>query len=202
MATAGLATFVAVGSVLADRGAVVEVLVVASDAAPGTSATALATSTLGVPADSVLLESLLQAGDLEPDLVLAHPVSAGTPLRRGDLVDREAAVLHRTATVAVESVSILGLGLSVGDRVDVVGLDGDERIHFVLTDVRVARLPEAPRGEGLLGGPTASFVTLEVDDTEALALVGALRRGPLEFVRSTGAPSVSRVERLVVEEAP
>ncbi len=204
MITAGLATFVTVGSVLTERGAMVEVLVVAGDTASGTASSEIEVRTLAVRSDSAFLDSLVRPGELPPGMVLGHHVVAGSPLRQSDLVASGATVLHRTASVAVESVSIVGLGLVAGDRVDVIGLDSNERPTFVLIDVRVARLPDSVGPDGLLSGPSGSFVTVEVDDAQALALVAAQRRGPIELLRSTGAPPVvdqTTVDQTTVEEA-
>ena len=191
MITAGLATFVTVGSVLRDRDATVEVVVLAADAAPGTASGELPLTSITVSADAPFLEIMIRPEALPAEQALSRPLSAGDPLLRSDLVAAETPVLTRTASVSVDPVAIAGLGLVVGDRVDVIGLGPDEQSRFVLDDIRVSRLPGLSGPDGLLSGPSSSFVTLEVDDAEALALVTAQRLGPIELIRSTGAPGIA-----------
>ncbi|MEZ5377394.1 MAG: RcpC/CpaB family pilus assembly protein [Acidimicrobiales bacterium] len=188
MVTAGLATFVTVGSVLSERSETAEVVVLLSDGAPGSSLASLPVQPVSVAANAPFLDLMLRPDDVVPGFVLEHEVAAGRPLLRDDLVAAEAPGLSRTVAIELEAVSILGLGLSVGDRVDVIGVDEQQAAVFVLSDVRVARLPQGGGAEGLLGGPSVSFVTLEVDDDQALALMDARQRGPVELLRSTGAP--------------
>ncbi len=187
MVTAGLATFVTVGSVLADRQATVEVVVLAADAAPGTDWLDLEVKVASVPADTPFLEAMIAPDDLGSGMAIARAATAGQPLRRSDFVPAGAGELTRTATVAVESSTIAGLGLVVGDRVDVIGLDDTDRAILVVGDLRVSRLPSSGTGDGLLSGPSAAFVTVEVETEQALALVSAQQRGSLELLRSTGA---------------
>lgn len=197
MVTAGLATFVTVGSVLRDRDAMVDVVVMSDVAAAGTEADALPLGVRSVPADTPFLDSMLAPGSVPEDQALVRSLDSGEPLLRSDLVRVGSAVLTRTATVPVESVVISGLGLAVGDEVDVIGMI-DDRPAFVLTGVGVTRLPSTSGADGLLLGPTESFVTLEVDDRQAIALVAALRAGPIELVRSTGAPAIEAAAAFVV----
>lgn len=189
MVTAGLATFVTVGSVLRNRDAVVDVVVMADTAAAGTQANDLPLDVRTVPADTPFLDTMLEPGEVPDGQSLARSLEAGEPLMRTDLVSVGSAVLTRTATVSVDAVVINGLGLTIGDEVDVIGMI-EERPAFVLTGVRITRLPSTSGADGLLLGPSDSFVTLEVDDRQALALVAALRAGPIELVRSTGAPAI------------
>lgn len=189
MITAGLATFVTVGSVLRDRQATVEVMVLAADAAVGTSTGSLDVLPVSIPADARFLELMLRPGQLPEGQALGRSVRSGEPLLRSDLVAEGAPSLTRTATVPVEPVLITGLGLVVGDRVDVIA-SSDDAARFVLVDVRVSRLPQSAGPDGLLSGPSSSFVTLELDDAQALRLIEAQGQGAIELIRSTGAPSI------------
>ncbi len=206
MITAGLATFVTVGSVLRDRQATVEVMVLSADAAVGTSTGSLDVLPVSIPADARFLELMLRPGQLPVDQALGRSVRSGEPLLRSDLVAEGAPSLTRTATVPVEPALITGLGLVVGDRVDVIA-SSDDTARFVLVDVRVSRLPQSAGPDGLLSGPSSSFVTLEVDDAQALRLIEAQGQGAIELIRSTGAPSIDpeswhSIEQLVVQEPP
>lgn len=189
MVTAGLATFVTVGSALRNRDAVVEIVVMADTAAAGTQAENLPLDVRTVPADTPFLDSMMAPGAIPDGQALIRSLDAGEPVLRSDLVNVGSPALTRTATIPVETVVINGLGLAVGDEVDVIGLTG-ERPAFALVGVRVTRLPSTSGTDGLLLGPSESFVTIEVDDRQALELVAALQSGPIEMVRSTGAPEI------------
>lgn len=191
MLTAGLATFVTVGSALRDRDATVDVLVAAAPSAVGTASETLAVETVAIDADTVLLDRLVRSGALPVGLALGRPLAAGDVLLRSDFVESGSPTMVRTASLAIEPAVIDGLGLVVGDRVDVLGVDDLGATRFVVSGVRVARLPRAVGADGLLTGPGSSFVTVEVTAEEAVALDAARRLGPIDLVRSTGAPEVA-----------
>ena len=149
---------------------------------------------------------MLRPGQLPEGQALGRSVRSGEPLLRSDLVAEGAPSLTRTATVPVEPVLITGLGLVVGDRVDVIA-SSDDAARFVLVDVRVSRLPQSAGPDGLLSGPSSSFVTLELDDAQALRLIEAQGQGAIELIRSTGAPSIEpeswrSPESSVAQESP
>lgn len=198
MVLAGLATFVTVGSVLAERDAMTTVLVTARPARAGTPVVEIATQPHSVPADTPFLSELATIEDLGPGRALARELGAGDPIFVWDLVPTGSGNLTRTATVEVDSFVIGGLGLVVGDRIDVIGVDasatgtpGARARSFVVADVRISRLPETGGVDALRFGAVAAFVTVEVSDVQALALAQARAAGPLDIVRATGAVALT-----------
>lgn len=57
----------------------------------------------------------------------------------------------------------------------------------MVVDADVSRLPGEASSSGAFATRQESFVTIQVDDSEALAVAAALRAGDIEIVRSTGA---------------
>lgn len=190
MVLAGLATFVTVGAALQERSATVEVLGVVEPVAAGTPATEIEVAAFSIDADSPFLDALIQPGHAPEGLVVARAMVPGDPLVMSNFVEEGDPILTRTATIPVEAIVLDGLGLAIGDRIDVVGIDADGAAGFVAVDVRVSRLPTVRGADGLLLGPTASFVTVEVDDVQAIDIVGARRMGPIDIIRATGAPPI------------
>lgn len=190
MVLAALVTFVAVSAALRDRRATVEVLVAADDLDSGRVVDASDFTVLSVPASAASLDAWVGPLD-EPSGQLARPLSPGEPLLRSDLVAVEDGLASRTFSIPVEDRVIDGLGLIVGDRVDVVGLTVDGLPSFVVGGVRVVRLPAASTGSSLSGRLGPGFVTVEVDERQVLALVTALRVEAVDVVRSTGAAPVA-----------
>ena len=86
----------------------------------------------------------------------------------------------------------VGGTLAVGDRVDVVGVDGTQAT-YVLRDVQVVGVATTAKsgGLGLAAGSQQYFVTVAVDDAGALRLAVAVRSGKFEVVRSTGAATAT-----------
>lgn len=190
MVLAALLTFLAVSSALRDRRETIEVLVAANDLERGRVVATSDFVVLAVPRSTASFQSWMTPVD-QPVGQLIRGLSGGEPLLRSDLVAVEDGLSSRTLTVPVEDRVLHGLGLVVGDRVDLVGVSRDGGPSFVVGGVRVARLPTASTGSTLSGRLGSAFVTVEVDEREVLALVAALRIDGVDVVRSTGATPVS-----------
>lgn len=198
MVLAGLATFVLVSSVLRDRSEITEVWMVAVDAPAGAPLTADDLEAVGVSSNDPLLGAFFAADRGVPAGTVRNGVTAGEPLLVSDLVPAESADVGRTFTVPIDALVLEGLGLRRGDRVDVIGLDADDAVAYVVTDLEVIRLPGAsPNSAFAAAGSRSAWVTVRVDQIQALDLSEALGRGDVELVRSTGAVPVTadRVER-------
>ncbi len=195
MVIAGLVTFVSVTSVLRERDEMREVAIARAEVPAGSpldqSSLAASFDVVSVRADSPML-----AGIADPEAVpsgqLSRSLAAGEPLLRSDVVDASTGTGARTFTVNIDDVTLVGLGLQVGDRVDIIGSFEDGALGYVVADVRVARLPTAVASGGAFAVRQESFVTVEVGEADALALAGARQAGDIEIVRSTGAPELSR----------
>lgn len=192
MVLAGLATFVLVSSVLRDRSATVDVWMMAADVPAGVVLEADDLAPVAVSADDPLLPSFLASAGGLPTGTVRHDLNVGEPLLVSALVATDEAAVGRTFAVPVASVVLDGLGLGRGDRLDVIGLDGAGEMHYVITDVEVVRLPTAGSSTAFAAGRSRDgWVTVIVDDRQALRLSEVLARGPIELVRSTGAMPIS-----------
>ncbi len=178
MGLAGLATFVAVSSVLADRRATVEVYVAAAPTTAGSLVAPSDLNVVAVAADSPLLEQLVRAGD-GVDGRFRRDLAAGAVVLTADLLPAQSTIGHRTMTLPVDDVVLAGLGLVPGDQVDVIGHLPEGATGYVVAGVVVAQLSTS----------RDAFITLQVDQAQALRLADAMRNGDVAIVRSTGVPS-------------
>jgi Flp pilus assembly protein CpaB len=187
MVLAALAAFTSTRAVLDQRGERIDVLVAAEDLERGQRVDGIgpALRAVSVPAGLVVQPSLVRPAELGAG-VLVRSVRAGEPLLTSDLIDTPTA---RTMSLAIDRRVTVGLGLAVGDAVDVIGLDAEDRPTVVVEGLRVARLAQASVPVGLTVSSAAEFVTVEVDRHQALALVDAMGRDGLELLRSTGSGS-------------
>lgn len=190
MVLAALVTFLTVSSALRDRRETVEVLVAANDLERGRVVASSDFVAVAVPTSSASLQSWMTPAD-QPVGQLVRGMTGGEPLLRSDLFAVEDGLASRTFTVPLEDRILHGLGLIVGDRVDLVGVSREGLPSFVVGGVRVARLPTASTGSTLSGRLGSGFLTVEVDERQVLALVAALRIDGVDVVRSTGATPVS-----------
>lgn len=191
MVLVGLMTFVLVSAVLNDRRATQSVLVAGQGAPAGAPVSALALVAIDVPFNDPLTGQFVKAGGVAGTERIARDVAPGQPLLNSDLLAPEATVGTRTFAIPVDDVVIRGLQLRPQDRVDIIGQDRDNRVYFVVADVSVASLSALVDGSGFSAGAGKTFVTVEVSDTQALALSAALRQAEVDLVRSTGAEAVT-----------
>ncbi len=192
MILAGLLTFVLVSSALADRRETVTVYFASEQAEAGQPMTPTA---VAIAKDTPGLEFYATRQQLE-GLVLARSLLAGQPIMSSDLVKR-GEVPFRTVAIPLEGYQIDGLGLDRNDRVDVVGFDENDTPLYLATDL-VVEGTSAGRPEGL-GGIRDGYVTLQVDDVQALRLSKGQLNGPLRLVRSTGAAPIVEVSVPLVD---
>ena len=191
MVIAAVMTFLTVTSVLRDRQETVEVIVASQELVAGTGLEAGSFSTVELRADSELAGRLATTDDLAEPGQLGRDLSVGEPLLVSDIRPMVSGDALRTIAIPVWRSTIDGLGLQIGDRVDLIGADLNGNLHFVVTDSAVSRLPRASAA-GAFGAEAGreSWITVQVTDEDALALALALRAGDIEVVRSTGAPTL------------
>lgn len=208
MIVAGLATFVLVTSVLRDRSATESVWMVRHDVAGGVTLSTTDLVAVEVAVDDALLPSLVLAADGVPDGLVRYGLTGGEPLLSSDLLAVDLGSVGRTFAIPIDSSVIDGLGLQPGDRVDVIGADGENSLGYVVADAEVVRLPSPAGGSAFAAaGSRSAWVTIGIDEREALLLSAALGRGPVELVRSTGSPAIeiatAQIELLPsAEDAP
>lgn len=192
MMIAGLGTFVLVASVLQDRSETEQVWVVDADVAAGATLEAADLVAIEVASDAPLLAPLLRVVDGVPSGRVRNGLVAGEPLLASDLVRVDESTVGRSFTIPIDTMVVDGLGLIRGDRVDVIGSFVGGDMGYVVVDAEVIRLPGASNsGAFAAAGSRTTWVTVSIDDKQALALSGAIDRGDLQLVRSTGAQTIS-----------
>jgi len=138
------------------------------------------------------MSPLLRVDDGVPVGRVRHGVVAGEPLLARDLVAVDESRVGRTFTIPIDTMVVDGLGLIRGDRVDVIGSSPGGDVGYVVIDVEVVRLPGASTsGAFAAAGSRTTWVTVSIDDAQALALSAAIDRGAVQLVRSTGAVAIS-----------
>lgn len=202
MMVAGLVTFVLVASVLQDRSETEAVWVLDADIAAGAEISAADLAAVEIASDAPLLAPLLRVADGVPVGRVRSGVVAGEPLLASDLVAVDESSVGRSFTIPIDTMVVEGLGLIRGDRVDVIGSSRGGEMGYVVVDVEVMRLPGASTsGAFAAAGSRTTWVTVSIDDEQALALSAALDRGDVQLVRSTGAVAISVTDDDGDEEA-
>jgi Flp pilus assembly protein CpaB len=140
-----------------------------------------------VRVDAAVLDTLVQPDGLAAveGWVATTTLEPGELLRVSDLHPPSAPQGQRAMSIPIEPEHAVAGDLRVGDRVDVIAVDGGTASYLV-TDAEVLAVPTAT-GQGIAGSLRAFSVTVAVDDAVALELAVAIRGGQLEVVRSTGA---------------
>jgi len=186
---AGLLAFLLILVGTGDRRKSVYVAVAAHEIAPGQHVTGGDLRRVAIPADSPLLGALIGVGVNPADgLVASHRIAAGAPIAKADIVGSAASNGLRAMSLAVPAERAVGGALNVGDRVDVIDSSADPAV-YVATDLEV--LAVSSTVGGALGSAGPNHVTVGVDSNGALALAGALARGKVDLVRSTGAATAT-----------
>lgn len=188
MVVAALTTFVTVAVVLKDSAATVEVVVASVDLQRGDSPGPAELDTVSVEAGNAVLSQMVTSEDDLTGLHLAHPIEAGQPILRNNLELVGASEGGRTFTLSADAYVVAGLGLTVGDRVDLVS-SGIEP-GFVAGGVEVVRLPQTDSLGGFAAASNTSWITVSVDEEQVLAIVESLANGEIQIVRSTGSASL------------
>lgn len=116
--------------------------------------------------------------------VVRRAVPEGGILDSSALAEPAAANGLRSMSIPIERARAAGGTVLAGDRVDVIAVR-DGKAGFVVSDVEVLAVPV--ESESALGARD-HFLVLAVDAVQALALAEAMADGPVDVIRSTGAP--------------
>lgn len=196
---AGLLAFLLILVGTGDRRKSVYVAVAAHEIVPGQRVTRSDFRRVAIPADSPLLDTLVGVGvDPADGLVASHRIAEGAPIAKADLVGPASSNGLRAMSLPVPAERAVGGDLNVGDRVDVIDSSADPAT-YVATDLEV--LAVSANAAGALGSAGPNHVTVAVDSNGALALAGALARGKVDLVRSTGAAAAAPAARTATTSA-
>ena len=184
MICAGLLAFLLNVLIVRDRGEMVEVPVAARPIPAGSRLAARDIGFAQVDAAGPFLDRVLSRDSITPLLgdVVVRDIGSGDPLMANDLRPVSASGGGRAMSIPIPPDHAVGAALHVGDRVDVIAVDRGES-SFVADGIEVLHVTHGD------SRPAADrfAVTVAVTEAEALAIAGALDRGPVHLLRSTGA---------------
>jgi hypothetical protein len=190
------AVFVLAG--LADRSASVEIPVASAAIPAGVAINGTDTRLVRVHrSDSRLLGGLVSANQLGEGWVAAVRIEAGDPITRSVVTQAAGASGLGAMSLPVPADRADGAALQPGDRVDVLGSDGNGGVSYLAEGLQV--LAVSSPSSGLLGATSDYWISVAVDRATALKLAAALNSqagggsaaSALEVVRSTGEPPAS-----------
>lgn len=186
MLLAGLLAVLANFAVLRARDESFLVAVADRDLGRGTVATADAFRVVEVQVDSDLLVTLVEAENLAElgGRIAARSIADGELILASDFVAAAAPSERRAMSIPVARVHAAGGMITDADVVDVVAVvDGIAEYIVVAAPVLDVAAPSTTG----IGSSGEFYVTVAVDATTALRIAGAMDRGSIEIVRSTGA---------------
>jgi Flp pilus assembly protein CpaB len=195
----GLLAFVVFLAATADRGKKTAVAVAAQPIPVGAVITEAMVSPVEVDSDSTLADSLVPMVDIADGGVVANrTILAGEPVSRTAIGEGGGAPSQRVMSIPVPIENAAGGDISVGDQVDVIDtVDGLSRYVLVGADV-VGRAENSDR----LGASGTFWVSVTVDEAEAIAVADALSDGKVLVLRSTGVtPAPSAPEQAPADPA-
>lgn len=202
MIVAGLVAVLLNYTALRARDDTVRVAVTAGELRAGQVLTAADLAYTDVRLDDAVLSTLIvpERAATVDGWVVTSTLAPGEILRLADLQAPSAPSAQRAMSIPVEVEHAVAGDLQVGDRVDVIEVDGRTATYLV-TDVEILAVPTA-QPAGIAGGLRSFSVTVAVDDVTALRLAVAIRSGQIELVRSTGSAqaTTNRVDRAAEED--
>lgn len=195
----GLLAFVVFLAATADRNEKTVVAVAGQPIAIGTVITEAMVTPVEVDSDSSLADSLVPMDDIADGGVVANrTILAGEPVNRTAIGVGEGVAAQRVMSIPVPIENAAGGDIAVGDQVDVIDtVDGQSRYVLVGADV-VGRAVTSDR----LGASSGFWVSVTVDEAEAIAVADALSDGKVLVIRSTGvAPAATSTAPAPVDPA-
>lgn len=191
---AGALAFIANLAVLRPSEIPPSVAVASADLLPGTVFDpAVHVAYVPMVTDTGVLSRLVTE-EAAPSLVghiVVNRVSAGSAVGVDALVASASADGRRIMSLPIDVDRAAGGSLTVGDRVDVIAVEGGSA-RYVVAGLEVVGVPETRSGSF-----SASYhVTVAVDADAALRLAAAMDTSGIQLVRSTGSPSPLESEQL------
>jgi Flp pilus assembly protein CpaB len=164
----------------------------------GTTLESADLQTVEIPASTAIVQSFVPSTELDSLVgqVATRSILANEPLLRSDFRPPATSSGLRAMSISLPPSNAVGGDLSIGDLVDVLVV-GEESSRFVAEQVPVLDLP-AQVSSGLAAPTNAWWVTLGVEETEALEIANGVERGSIYLVRSNGARPLS-VHQLPME---
>lgn len=186
MITAGLLAFLLNVLILRDEGETVDIPVAAHAIPAGSRLGSTDVSYRYVDPDGPFVDRALSRERLADHFgqVVVRDVEAGAPLMAGDLRPVATPDGQRAMSIPISPDRAVGAALHVGDRIDVMLVQGS-RSRFVASGIEV--LAVAANARGLSG--SGFGLTVSVSPVQALLIASALESGSVHLLRSTGLPA-------------
>ncbi len=144
-----------------------------------------------IASDPMVTAAVLPASEIDAlaGQLATRTIAAGDPILRTDLRPVVTEDGRRAMSFPLAQANAVGGDLVVGDMVDVLVVT-DDATRFVAEAVPVLALPDGTPA-GLVGGSSAWWVVLAVEDREALEIANGVENGTIYLLRSTGTPSLT-----------
>lgn len=142
-------------------------------------------STTMLRADAGLLATLLTSAEGMEGRVARRPLGEGELVGAGDLLDGAGPDGLASMSIPIDPSHAAGGSIRVGDRVDVVDVDGDGSAGYVVRDVPVVGVSSS--GSGALAATGRDHLVLGLDEGQVLVVAEAIADGEVEVVVTTGA---------------
>lgn len=188
---AGLLTALLLLSWTRGQEELISIVLAAEDIRAGTTVEAADLGSTEIAADSSVATVIVPATESDQLVgqIAVRYIEAGEPILHSDLRPVVTADGRRAMSFSLSPANAVGGDLVVGDRVDVLVVS-DEGTRFVAEDVPVLALPAQGQG-GLVGGSSAWWIVLAVEDLDALEIADGVEHGTIYLLRSTGTPTLS-----------
>lgn len=188
MITAGLLAFLLNVFLIRNRAEMMEVPVASRTITAGSRLGTDDYSTKFVDANGPFADRVLSREGIKGLLgyVVVRNIAAGAPFIADDLRPAASPEGGRAMSIPISPDHAVGAALTVGDRVDVIAVEGGES-RFIATGIEVL---DVSSGGSRISGDRFG-VTVAVSEVEALAIAGALDRSAVHLIRSTGAEPIS-----------
>lgn len=192
--TAGLATALLLLGWTRSQQDVIPVVVAAAEIGAGTTVEFSDLAVIDLPA-AAQVASLMVPGELVEGVVgqvAIRSIRPNEPVLISDVRPVADESGRRAMSISLPAANAVGGELVAGDLVDVLVVTED-RTRFVAEQVPVLAVPPKASG-GLVSGSNGWWVTLAVEDGEALEIAGGVEHGTVYLLRSTGTPALTVLE--------
>ena len=189
--TAGLATALLLLSWTRSQQDVIPVVVAASEIGAGTTVEAHDLVVVDLPASSQVASVMTPGASVDALVgqVAVRSIHRDEPLLVSDLrppIDESG---RRAMSISLPAANAVGGELAAGDIVDVLVVT-DDQTRFVADQVPVLAVP-APPTSGLVTSTGGWWITLAVEDLDALEIANGVEHGTVYLLRSTGTPDLT-----------
>lgn len=185
VALAAILAFVANLAFLRSHDDMTPVVVAARPIQAGETVRAEDFSTAEVRADAGIIATLVTSVDGLEGRVARRSLAAGELIGGADLLNGPSPDGLVAMSVPTDLAHAAGGTIRVGDRVDLIDVDGNGTAVFVVRDVPVLAVSSESSGAFAVGDE--GYVVLGLDDDSTLAVAEAIADGRVDLVVTTGA---------------